>query len=52
MKNLDVMDRSILHALHENGRLTDTELADLCNLAQTASAVRVKRPTLGGYILG
>ncbi len=33
MKNLDAMDRSILRALQENGRLTNTELADRINLA-------------------
>jgi len=52
MKNLDVMDRSILHALQENGRLTNTELADRINLSQTATAERVKRLTREGYILG
>ncbi len=52
MKNIDAMDRSILHALQENGRLTNTELADRINLSQTATAERVKRLTREGYILG
>src|SRR5690606_41664187 len=52
MKNLDAMDRSILRALQENGRLTNTELADRINLSQTATAERVKRLTREGYILG
>lgn len=33
MKNLDAMDRNILQALQENGRLTNTELADRINLS-------------------
>ncbi len=52
MKNIDAMDRSILQALQENGRLTNTELADRINLSQTATAERVKRLTREGYILG
>jgi Lrp/AsnC family leucine-responsive transcriptional regulator len=52
MKNLDAMDRNILQALQENGRLTNTELADRINLSQTATAERVKRLTREGYILG
>ena len=52
MKNLDEMDRNILRALQENGRLTNTELAERINLSQTATAERVKRLTREGYILG
>lgn len=52
MKDLDQMDRKILRALQDNGRLTNTELADFINLSQTATAERVKRLTREGYILG
>ncbi|PRD45300.1 ArsR family transcriptional regulator [Phyllobacterium phragmitis] len=52
MKDLDQMDRKILRALQDNGRLTNTELADYINLSQTATAERVKRLTRDGYILG
>ncbi|RCS25579.1 winged helix-turn-helix transcriptional regulator [Phyllobacterium salinisoli] len=52
MKDLDSMDRKILRALQENGRLTNTELADYINLSQTATAERVKRLTRDGYITG
>ncbi|KXF76693.1 ArsR family transcriptional regulator [Paramesorhizobium deserti] len=52
MKDLDSMDRKILRALQDNGRLTNTELADHINLSQTATAERVKRLTRDGYILG
>ncbi|RIU52096.1 winged helix-turn-helix transcriptional regulator, partial [Klebsiella pneumoniae] len=52
MKILAAMDRSILRAFQENGRLTNTELADRINLSQTATAERVKRLTREGYILG
>src|SRR5690606_25236670 len=52
MKNLDAMDRSILRALQETGRLTNTELAARIILAQTGTAERVKRLTSEGYIFG
>ncbi|WP_420962567.1 Lrp/AsnC ligand binding domain-containing protein [Brucella sp. IR073] len=52
MKDLDQMDRKILRALQDNGRLTNTELAEYINLSQTATAERVKRLTRDGYILG
>lgn len=52
MKNIDTMDRNILRALQENGRLTNTELADRIQLSQTATAERVKRLTREGYIVG
>ncbi|PYE87093.1 Lrp/AsnC ligand binding domain-containing protein [Phyllobacterium leguminum] len=52
MKDLDQMDRKILHALQDNGRLTNTELAEHINLSQTATAERVKRLTRDGYITG
>ncbi|GGB05212.1 AsnC family transcriptional regulator [Brucella endophytica] len=52
MKDLDPMDRKILRALQDNGRLTNTELAEYINLSQTATAERVKRLTRDGYILG
>ncbi|MFC0244537.1 Lrp/AsnC ligand binding domain-containing protein [Falsochrobactrum ovis] len=52
MKQLDAMDRNILQALQENGRLSNTELADRINLSQTATAERVKRLTREGYIIG
>lgn len=52
MKNIDTMDRAILQALQDNGRLTNTELSDRINLSQTATAERVKRLTREKYILG
>jgi Lrp/AsnC family transcriptional regulator, leucine-responsive regulatory protein len=52
MKDLDQMDRKILRALQDNGRLTNTELSDDINLSQTATAERVKRLTRDGYITG
>lgn len=52
MKNIDAMDRAILQALQDNGRLTNTELSDRINLSQTATAERVKRLTREKYILG
>ncbi|PWL17116.1 ArsR family transcriptional regulator [Falsochrobactrum shanghaiense] len=52
MKQIDAVDRSILNALQDNGRLTNTELAERVNLSQTATAERVKRLTREGYILG
>lgn len=52
MKNIDAMDRAILQALQDNGRLSNTELSERINLSQTATAERVKRLTREGFILG
>ena len=52
MKNLDIVDKSILRALQDNGRLSNTELAERIDLSQTATAERVKRLTREGYIIG
>jgi Lrp/AsnC family leucine-responsive transcriptional regulator len=52
MKELDRLDRKILRALQKEGRLTNTELADLVHLSPTATAERVKRLTRDGYIKG
>lgn len=52
MKPIDAMDRKILHALQEEGKLTNTELAEKVSLSQTATVERVKRLTRDGYIVG
>lgn len=52
MKELDRLDRKILRALQQEGRLSNIELADRVSLSPTATAERVKRLTREGYILG
>lgn len=52
MKQIDTMDKKILRALQEDGKLTNAELADKISLSQTATAERVKRLTRDGYVLG
>ena len=52
MTELDRKDRSILHELQREGRLTNLELAERVHLSPTATAERVKRLTRDGFILG
>lgn len=49
---LDRIDRRILQALQEDGRLTNLKLAELVALSPTAVLARVNRLTREGYILG
>jgi len=50
--HLDRLDRSILHALSQNGRLSMAELANRVGLTKTPVQVRVKRLESEGYIRG
>lgn len=52
MKELDRIDRKILRAMQDDGRLTNLELADRVSLSPTATAERLKRLTRDGYITG
>jgi Lrp/AsnC family leucine-responsive transcriptional regulator len=52
MKELDRIDRKILRAMQDNGRLTNLELAEKISLSPTATAERLKRLTRDGYIQG
>ncbi|MGF0538799.1 Lrp/AsnC ligand binding domain-containing protein [Agrobacterium sp. ES01] len=52
MKEIDKVDRKILRALQNDGRLTNVELADRINLSPTATAERVRRLTRDGVITG
>jgi Lrp/AsnC family transcriptional regulator, leucine-responsive regulatory protein len=52
MKDIDRIDRKILRALQDDGRLTNIELSDRVSLSPTATAERVKRLTRDGYIEG
>jgi len=49
---LDRIDRRILAALQDEGRVTNLELAERIGLSPTATAERVKRLTRDGFILG
>lgn len=51
-KSLDRIDKKILRAVQEDGRLTNLQLAEKVNLSPTATAERLKRLTRDGYILG
>lgn len=52
MKEIDRIDRKILAAMQDDGRLTNLQLAEKVNLSPTATAERLKRLTREGYILG
>ncbi len=52
MKEIDRIDRKILAAMQDDGRLTNLQLAEKINLSPTATAERLKRLTREGYILG
>ena len=50
MKEIDRIDRKILRAMQDNGRLTNLELAETISLSPTATAERLKRLNRDGYI--
>ena len=52
MKEIDRIDRKILRAMQDNGRLTNLELADKISLSPTATAERLKRLNRDGFIEG
>mgnify|MGYP000253532211 CR=1 FL=1 len=49
---LDNIDRKILKALQENGRMSITDLSETINLSKTPCAERVKRLEKSGFITG
>jgi Lrp/AsnC family leucine-responsive transcriptional regulator len=49
---LDKIDRRILRALQDDGRLSNLKLAEQVHLSPTAVLERVKRLTREGFILG
>ncbi|WP_374347008.1 Lrp/AsnC ligand binding domain-containing protein [Chitinimonas sp.] len=49
---LDRIDRKILRALQDDGRIANVDLARLVGLSATACLERVKRLTRDGYIVG
>lgn len=52
MKEIDRLDRKILRAIQDDGRLTNLELADKISLSPTATGERLKRLIRDGYIIG
>lgn len=50
--NLDRIDRRILHELQLDGRLTNTVLAELVNLSESACLRRVRRLEENGMLRG
>src|SRR3546814_10162194 len=52
MLKLDTIDRKILAALQEDGRLTNVELAERVGLSPSPCLRRVKRLAEEGYIAG
>ena len=52
MKDIDQIDRKILHSLQADGRLSNTDLAERISLSATATAERVKRLVRDGYVEG
>jgi Lrp/AsnC family leucine-responsive transcriptional regulator len=49
---LDLVDQKILHYLQEDGRITNSELAQRIGLTPTPTMERVRRLERDGYILG
>jgi Lrp/AsnC family leucine-responsive transcriptional regulator len=49
---LDSTDRRLLRALQADGRVSNQELAQRCNLSASACSERVRRLREQGYILG
>jgi len=49
---LDRIDRKILHALQQDGRISNLKLAELVSLSPTAVLARVQRLTKDGVIQG
>lgn len=52
MVDLDLLDRKILAALREDGRMTMTDLASRVGLSKTPCQLRVKRMLANGVITG
>ena len=52
LSDLDRIDLKILHALQEDGRISNLKLAESVALSPTAVLARVQRLTKEGYILG
>lgn len=50
--NIDRIDRKILMALQQDGRISNLKLAETVALSPTAVLARVQRLTREGYILG
>ncbi len=50
--NLDALDLKILHALQEDGRLSNADLADRVGLSQSPCLRRVRRLEAEGFIRG
>ncbi|MES2880091.1 MAG: Lrp/AsnC ligand binding domain-containing protein [Pseudomonadota bacterium] len=50
--DLDRIDLKILHALQQDGRISNLKLAEIVTLSPTAVLARVQRLTREGYILG
>ena len=49
---LDDTDRRLLRALQADGRISNAELAERCNLSPSACSDRVRRLRESGYITG
>ncbi|MEJ0004282.1 MAG: Lrp/AsnC family transcriptional regulator [Pararobbsia sp.] len=52
MSELDKIDRAILAAIQQDGRIANTRLAELVGLSETPCARRLKRLETDGYIEG
>jgi Lrp/AsnC family leucine-responsive transcriptional regulator len=52
LENLDAVDRRLLKALQEDGRISNAELARRCNLAPASAFERVRRLRERGVITG
>jgi len=52
LAELDKIDRAILAAIQRDGRISNTQLAELVNLSETPCARRVKRLESEGFIEG
>lgn len=52
IENLDAIDRAILSALQDNGRLSNAELADRVNLSPSACLRRTRLLEDGGIVAG
>jgi len=52
LDDLDRIDRQILRALQDDGRLSNLKLAEMVSLSPTAVLARVQRLTRQGFIIG
>ncbi len=50
MSNLDKIDRAILAAIQQDGRISNARLAERVGLSETPCARRLKRLETDGYI--